>query len=114
MYSDSRLVLNFTSDDRKYARGSSKFCASGGGVDYDRDLCMVVVEGRGEGVSIKISGEFEFVHMFRPKILQSYEEVIRSLLPVLKLEVQNLQASSCCVTCDISVFAVLSGGRYIY
>ena len=65
MYSDSRLVLhvNFTSDDRKYARGSSKFCASGGGVDYDRDPCMVVVEGRGEGVSIKISGEFEFVHI---------------------------------------------------
>ena len=52
--------------------------------------------------------------MSRPNILQSYEEVIRSLLPVLKLEVQNLQASSCCVTYDISVFAELSGGRSIY
>ena len=52
--------------------------------------------------------------MSRPKILQSYEEVIRSLLPVLKLEVQNLQPSSCCVTYDISVFAELSGGRSIY
>ena len=58
-------MIHFTSDDRKYARGSSKFCASGGGVDYDGDLCMVVVEGRGEGVSIKISGEFEFVHILK-------------------------------------------------
>ena len=51
-------MIHFTSDDRKYARGSSKFCASGGGVDYDRDLCMVVVEGRGDPDSKLTLGQY--------------------------------------------------------